>query len=237
MKKKCFLIVSVLVVVLAIAGCGSAPKTTVYDNSVLLEQSSTLVLVSTTVMNFNDKFVGTTPSWMAHNGGIKQMIIPAGTHTLSIYAEYPSSVGRILQIQYEPITFEFLPGHTCAVQKNSLTSNDGVRITDVTELLKEFVPNSNDSDASPIEGKWKTTKDKSEYIFSGNQFVTLYNGKYQFRGFFSIQNNIVHVESVVYYNKEKWDVYPMVGSYNLRFNGSTLARTTFSGDVLYKKVE
>ena len=234
--KKRLAIISVVLAALVIAGCSSAPK--VYDPSVPLERSSTLILVGTTVMNFNDKFVGTTPSWMGHNSlGPKQMIIPAGTHTLSIYAEYPSSVGRILQIEYQPITFEFLPGHTCAIQRNSITSNDGVRITDVTELLKEFVPNSNAPDASSVEGKWKTDKDKSEYIFSGNQFVTLYNGKYQFRGFFSIQDNKVQVFSVVYYNKGKWDVYPMVGSYNLRFNGSTLARTTFSGDVLYTKVE
>jgi outer membrane murein-binding lipoprotein Lpp len=238
--KKGFTVFSVILTVLLISGCSSAP--TVYDKSVPLEQSSNLILVSCTVMDFDGKFLALNSNWRAHSSlGSKQIIIPSGTHTFSVYAEYrQSGSGRILQVQYEPFHIEFLQGHTYAVQKNSLTSENGVRITDVTELLKEFVPNSSGSDALLLEGKWESNNDKDGYIFSGNQFVT-FSGKYQgLRGFFSIKDDKVHLTTLVYYNrgKEKWVVNFMAGSYALQFDGITLVRTTlFGGEALYKKSE
>jgi len=228
--------ISVVLAALLTAACTGAPK--IYDKSVPLEQSSTLILMSCTVMDFDGKFLALNPDWRGHNSlSPKQIIIPAGTHTFSIYAEY-SQASRILQVQYEPFRIDFLPGHTYAVQKKSLTSDNGVSITDVTELLKEFVQNSRGSDASLLEGKWESIKDKDGYIFSGNQFVT-FNGKnLGLRGFFSIKDDKVQLTTLVYHNKGNWYVNSLAGSYNLQFDGTTLARTTLGGGkALYKKAE
>jgi len=238
--KKLFLSVCLAVgLAIAITGCSSAPKVNVYDNSVPLEQSSTLILWGTTVMNFDGNFVGNKPSWIGHNGFRPlHIIIPAGKHTFNIYAEYVVGSGRILQVEYEPFTVDFLPGNTYAVQKKALTSDDGVSIIDITELIKEFTPNSGGENATPLEGKWVSNNIKEDYIFSGNQFVTVNNGNYGFRGFFTIKGNKVQMSNVVYYNKNKWDVYPMVGSYSLDYDGTTLTRTLLGNkEAVYKKSE
>jgi hypothetical protein len=234
--KKGFTVFSVILTVLLISGCSSAP--TVYDKSVPLEQSSTLILVSCTVMDFDGKFLVLDSNWRGHNSlGPKQIIIPSGTHTFSVYAEYSQS-SRILQVQYKPFTIEFFPGHTYAVQKNSSTSDEGVRITDITELLKEFVPNSSGSDALLLEGKWESDNGNFGYIFSGNQFITFYKKNQGLRGFFSIKDDKVYLTTLVYYYKGKWIVYSIAGSFVLQFDGTTLVSTTlFGGKTVYKKSE
>jgi len=46
------------------------------------------------------------------------------------------------------------------------------------------------------------------------------------------------MKNVVYYNKGKWDIYPMVGSYNLDYDGTTLTRTMLGNKkAVYKKAE
>jgi len=226
MKKK-IVIISMVLATLLIAGCSSAPK--VYDKSVPLEQSSTLVLYNTTVMNFDDKFVGITPSWMAHNGGTKEIIIPAGTHTLSIYAEYPGSVGRLQQVQYKPISYEFLPGRTYVILKNSLTSDEGVRITDLTEELPELVPDPTRTDASPFEGVWVNIKNAEDrLIFSGNEFMMIANTKTQpsWRGTFSYNNsNTVSLKGtavIAYIAKRKAWMTVSLDPRPFTYNGETL---------------
>jgi len=224
---------------IAFTGCASGSKATVYDESVPLEQSSTLIFVNVTVMTFNGETMGYKPSWMGHNSlSRKQVIIPAGNHTLSIYAEYASlNTGYKLDVEYA-ISQEFLAGHTYAVQKNGVNYGDGISLTDITELLKEFVPNSSGSDASILEGKWVSDNSKEEYIFSGNQFITVNNGKYGYRGFFSIEKDKINMAYLVNYSKGKWNVFLLASLTSLDFDGTTMTATGFGNKkIVFKKVE
>lgn len=227
---KRLLVFSVLLSVCVSTIFGAKP--TVYDKKVPMEQSSTLILVTCSVLMFDGKSMGFNKGWQAHNGFPKEVIIPAGTHTLSMYAEYIGA-GRISQVTYEPFTHEFLPGRIYAIQKNSITADKGVRMRDVTELFEEFVSNSGGSDASPIEGTWEF--DKQQLIFSGDQFITLNKGKNNTRGFFYIEDNTVYLPHILYYSGKKWKIYPLNMTGTAIFDGITLSSP--NGKQVFRKVE
>jgi hypothetical protein len=180
MKKKQFLIVSVLVAVLLIVGCSSTPKENVYDKSVPLEQSSKLIiLVNCSVLEFNGK--NTDINWHADNSILsKIMIIPAGTHSLKLYSRNMS-----YETVFDPITREFLPGHSYVVTAEGIGRSFKAAIVDQADLNYELVPDLTRENASPFEGTWVSIKNEGDrLIFSKKEFFAL-TKKAQLRGTFS----------------------------------------------------
>ena len=225
MKKKCLFIVSVLVMALVVAGCYSTPM--VYDSSVPLEESSTLEIGNGTVTGFNGK----NTFW-----DTKAVIIPAGTHTLTIR----NSEERGTSIEYGQVTmtYTFLPGHTYAV----FAPIEGGRIIgtiiDKVKFSEDLVPDPSSPDASRIEGKWKITDGKTtnEFTFAKNEYARFINGNYFSRGFFQIGGNSVSMTVGAFYNSKKdtWSVMTMpLSGGNLTYNGTSW----FLGKYELQKVE
>jgi hypothetical protein len=195
MKKKWGLIVSVLMTPLLIASCATAK---VYDKSVPLEQSSTLMLANVIINEFNGKKV----LWMD-----RSMIIPADTHSLRL----ANSENRGTSTEYGMVSmsYTFLAGHTYLVTAPISGGKIIGKITDFTRFYLDFpLPDTNNPDASPFEGEWVYPKNEnSRIIFVRDEWAMKYNGKYTARGLVS-QDGENALSMIAKYDakKEKWVV-------------------------------
>jgi hypothetical protein len=230
--KKRFGVISVLLAALLVAGCVGAPKTTIYDKSVPLEKSSTLIIsMGCSVIEFDGKST-LSPSWQAHNSGMKQMIIPAGTHTLKLYTEVVYS-GAKHMIGSEPMTLEFLQEHSyVAMAEADLGGSFIAVIIDQAELSRELIPDPTRADASPFEGVWVNVQNEEDrMIFSGNKYMVLSKTKGQFswRGTFSHNNGTITLNESAYETTLGWLPWPPSEARPIRFvyNGTTLKGRTF----------
>ena len=233
MKKNGFVDVLVSLVALLVVSCSSSPNVNVFDKSVPFEESSTLIIVGCSVFTFDGTSMRSNKDWQAHNSFPKQIIIPAGTHSLSVYAEY-SQGSTLLQVSSDPFSYDFLPGHSYVVRRNSTTSNKGVNVAEATGIFDEFVPNSGGSDASPLEGKWSNGNGKYQLFFSGNQFVTAIDGVYQMRGVFSIDDGTVYMPLLASYTRGKWIIDARNLTMTLTYNGTSLIGGN-AGQTVYNK--
>ena len=179
MKKKWLLVVSVLVAVLAVAGCSSTPK--VYDPSVPLDQSCTLVLDNDAgIIELNNKKVALMGS----------IIIPADHHNwIMRYKEKEFAGAQLTKItQYDIVmSYKFLPEHTYYVTATTSGCTATGQIKDITNLYLDFPsPDPTSPDASPIEGKWNFSADGKNtdvLVFVKNEYARIVNGTYFERGF------------------------------------------------------
>jgi outer membrane murein-binding lipoprotein Lpp len=195
MKKKRILTVSVVVVALLLAGCSSEPK--VYDKTVPMEQSSTLIQTDTGIIKFNEKKV----AWM------KSTIIPAGTHNFVLRFKDSKfdSTGQIVGLtQYDILmSYTFIAGHSYTITASASDGKATGRIEDITQMLSEFpVPDLDSPDASPFEGEWENPNGRICFVFSKNEYAMKLNGEYRIRGYISF-NDRKAVFSIVagYYAK------------------------------------
>jgi len=232
MKKCQKLILGVcLVIGLAIVftGCGSAP--TIFDKSVPLEQSSTIIINNYTYVSANIN--GKPVEWITTSFNKKEVVIPAGEHYFRIGTDTSRLEGIV------SVTHNFLPGHIYFVKAYILAGEIYGEIIDFTGLLGEFIPNSGGSNASPLEGTWRTQVLGKTYdlIFSGDQFVTIINGKYQWRGYFAIEGNNVTMPLTSEYYGKKWHI-GYTSSYTLRltYDGESLIGGN-QGQTIYRKIE
>jgi len=223
MKKYFKLIFGVcLAIGLAIAftGCSSAPKA--YDPSVPLEQSSTLRIVSCNVREFDGKFTGGGIAWGVMIGE-KQMIIPAGRHTLTLLSRSGRWESTIT------MTHDFIPGHTYTVSLESDTAKGA--ILDETELSRELVPNPASPNASQIEGVWIAANGE-KYIFANNgYFWTDKKGSFMHRGTFSLNGQKINLINQFSSFSGPW--YPGTGPFIIDFNGATIR----SGNRVFTRAE
>jgi len=225
MKKNGFLIVSLLVAALVVAGCYSKPM--VYDSSVPLEKSCTLEIGNGEIRTFNGK----KTFWAD-----KAVIIPAGTHTLGIY----NFEKRETKIEYGQVTmtYTFLPEHTYSIFAPIEGGIINGRIIDHAIFNIDLVPDPTSPDASRIEGKWKITDGKTtnEFTFAKNEYARFINGNYFSRGFIEINRNSVSMNVAAFYNSKKgtWDVLKgSLSGGNLTYNGTSW----FLGKYELQKVE
>jgi hypothetical protein len=235
--------ISVLLVALLIAGCSSTPKTTIYDKSVPLEQSSTLIIsAGCSVIEFDGKSTQFSTEWQAHNSlNAKRMIIPAGTHTLKLYAEVVYSGARHM-ISSELITREFLPEHSYAAAANANVGGSFIAvIIDQTALIPELKPDISRSDASPFEGNWVNIQNEEDrMIFSGNEYMVLSKtqGWATTRGTFSHNSGTVTLNISFYESKDGWMPWLIDLSPTFNYNGTTLKGKTFiKKDIEYKRAQ
>jgi len=209
---------------IAFTACSSAPV--VYDKSVPLEQSSTLIIKLGKITLFNGKKV----SWNGYNGFSwgQKFIIPAGTHEFILEFEQRSATGKAME-GVVTMKHEFLPGHSYNVLA-ALTSISGRNamgiIIDEEELQNELKPNSENPDASPFEGKWVDVKDEgNQLILCGSQYIRIYKGKNDIRGFFSYTKNSVYLHFLAKYAKGMWEIdegLMQFGGANYVYDGSSL---------------
>ena len=203
MKKKCLFIVSVLVAALAVAGCGSAPK--VYDKSVPMEQSSTLILNNDVgIIKFNDEKVALMGT----------IIIPADSHYWILrYKDRKDDGLRITGVtQYDiSMTYTFLPEHTYHVTATASGGNATGQVTDVTRFATDFpTPDTTNPNASPFEGEWVSVQtDRVGLIITKDEWASKLDGKYSNRGLVSYTGGNATLVTMAGYNakKEKWTVY------------------------------
>jgi hypothetical protein len=235
--KKNLSIVSVLLIALVIIGCSSGPK--VYDKSVSMEQSSTLIIHDCGIFKFNGE--NTNIDWKA--GGAlptRQVIIPAGSHELllsNIENEY-DGLGRVSRYKVHelPVSYKFLPGHTYLVTMPITTAKIRGIIIDVAVFDHDLVANPSGSDATPFEGKWANIDNEKVYfIFSGNEYATVSNNVNTSRGLFTFDDIGVTLYGLIIYNKGKWSFVKNndFGLTKLIFNGTSLSL----GKTVFKKVE
>jgi hypothetical protein len=199
MKKKWLLIVSVLVATLAVTSCGSAPK--VYDKTVPLEQSSTLILNDDVgIIKFNEEkaaLMGT-------------IIIPADSHSWILRFKDRKYDGAVVTgvTQYDiSMSYTFLPEHTYHV---TATANGG-QVTDVTKFTTDFpTPDTTNPNASPFEGEWVSVQtDRVGLLITKDEWASKLDGKYSNRGIVSYTGGNATLVTMAGYDakKGKWSVY------------------------------
>jgi uncharacterized protein YcfL len=237
--KKRFAIISVVLAVLLLAGCSSAPKAKVYDTSVPLEQSSTLIISeSCSVSEFNG--VKTGKDWSSFTTFTpveKQVVIPAGTHTLKLHYTYYVTTGSGWNLS-ATTTGQFLPGHIYVVAgyRDTLKSDARLFIFDETEYNRELAPNPASPNATQFEGIWVNTRDaEKRLVFADNQFFyTEKDGKVLSRGMFDINGQTVNFALEFSRDKKGYRWIPAKNERQewkqLEFNGTTL--TDISGSIL-----
>jgi len=211
MKNNFKLICGVLAIGLAIAfiGCSSAP--TVFDKSVPLEQSSTLRIMACNVREFDGEFTGGGIAWGVMIGE-KQMIIPAGRHTLTLLSRSGRWESTIT------MTHDFIPGHTYTVSLDSDTAKGA--ILDETELSRALVPNPASPNASQIEGVWIATNGE-KYIFADNGYFWINKkGDLMHRGTFSLNGQRIILINQFTSFFGPW--YPGTGQFIMDINGTTI---------------
>jgi len=205
MEKKCLFIVSVLVTALAVAGCGSAPSTPkVYDPSVPLEQSSTLMMSNNVgIIKFNDKNVALMGS----------IIIPADSHSWILrYKDREDDGLRVTGVtQYDiSMTYTFLPEHTYHVTATASGGNATGHVTDVTRFTVDLpTPDTTNPNASPFEGEWVGVQINRVLTITKDEWASKDNGKYSSRGLVSYNGKNATLLIMAAYDtkKGKWTVY------------------------------
>ncbi|MDR2922913.1 MAG: hypothetical protein LBU85_06195 [Treponema sp.] len=226
---------------IAFTGCSSAPSAPkVFDKTVPLEQSSTIQFQGCSIVRFDGKENYLSPMWSAHNSlGIKQVIIPAGTHVLSIYAESAGG-STIYQWESVPMSYEFLPGHTYAIGVQRSYSDFTALIIDHVQLNRELVPDTTRGNASPFEGVWESSSKKFQLIFAGDEYMLIYNGRGTFRGNFTYDKsgtNVILTQWGSYYSKEvPWFIYPSPIKVACSYDGTLLTYGTSTNDK-FRRVE
>jgi hypothetical protein len=226
MKKNWFSIISVALVALAV-GCSSGPK--VYDKTVPLEESSTLMPIGEVgVIQFNEKKV----AWM------KSTIIPDGNHVLILRYK---DIKENSVTQYDiPISHTFLAGHTYAVTATIIGGKATGQIMDATKCLLDIpLPNIDNQNDSQFEGEWVTLKNgKPGFTFAGDEWVKKnLNGQYEMRGVFLHDGINATLLTVAAYDVKKgewyYKDYGSFGSQTIAYNGTSLMYSF----IEYKKVE
>jgi len=228
---------SVMVLALGLVFTGCASKPTVYDASVPTEQSSTLKIKACWVKEFNGKETNWGSAF-----SMKQIIIPAGQHSLLIFNKFENNEGYQVVNYHDEILmhFEFLPNHTYLITMslNKINKRFTARIIDEASFGYDLVPDTSSPDATPLEGKWVNTKiEGNQLIFAKNEFIFITNGKYYGRGFFYFDGQDVSIPISAVYNKDKWvllDKEMEIGGYSrFTYDGTTL----ISGKIEFKKME
>lgn len=242
MNKNRFTILVLSLAVLLIAGCSSSTPA-VYDESVPQEERCTL-----TINNFLEvtHFDNDEVNWITSQFNRKQVTIPTGTHRLRVTTSAESTSGYgtgTLTITQQSGTVElvqeFLPGHEYFVIAFIDEGADKIAgvIVDDAQLDTELTPDPSSPAAAPFEGEWMNTAlNKYHLMFSGNQFATINNGKYQGRGYWVRQGNTVTMPLLFLYSKGKWTLAPSPNTIlTLFYNGT--AFTNQSGRIVYTKME
>ena len=230
--KKNFFVVGMAVMLLTFAvvfvGCSSSAPF-VYDTTVPPEQSSTLIINGCQVYKFN----GETMSLKNWNAGVgeKTVVIPAGTHTLEVWASQSSEGGTKLEYGKVEITHTFLPGKiylvTALIEGNSVKA----QITNVPSVPSgDLVPNPESPDASPFEGVW-ASNDGSQWVFAGNEWAIKVKGAENTRGSFTYNENTVTVNIYYQFFMGKWQSGSF--SYKFTYDGTTLKY----GNTVLKRAE
>jgi hypothetical protein len=206
-----------LTIVMAFISCSSAPA--VYDASVPLEKSSTLIIIQCQVGYFDGK--KTDGKWNA-SMGTKKVVIPMGDHTLKMYNAQQS--GSYLETGNIEINYDFLPGHTYIVIAPI------VNRTIVGRIMEEIIiPDTSNTNATPFEGKWENTKDeRQQFIFAGNEFMSFFQGTVSSRGSFSYKDNKLSVDIWAFFSLKKWRVV----NQDLIDLGATKFSLTHNGTLL-----
>lgn len=202
MKNYLKLVLSVCLAIglaIAFAGCSSSPI--VYDKSVPTEESSILRITNCAVTEFNGIKLGA--QWNSPLG-VKLVQIPAGRHSLQVYQKgggYGYETWNTVDL-----TYTFLPGHTYLVFLGTVDMGADLVLFDIT--LTEAEPKSDLSSpvATQFEGMWINEKDNQQWMFFGNEFVTINKGNYVLRGKFSFKSGNIQASATHTYNKGKWDL-------------------------------
>jgi len=223
------LIVSVVMVMLAVTGCSSGPK--VYDKSVPMEKSCTLVITSDVgIVKFNEEKV----AWMG------TVIIPADLHSWILrYKELEfDGIGRITGATQHDISmvYTFLPEHTYMVAATSSNGKVTGQIMDITSLNIDLPsPDPMNANASPFEGEWEQIKnEKIHLIIAKDEWITKAYEKYSARGFVSYNGENANLTIFALYDtkKEKWNIAKKIGSMEVTLKDGNLNLAGY----LYKKI-
>lgn len=218
--KKGIVIISVVLATLFVVGCGSAPSApAIYDSSVPLEQSSTIAFTGR-IIEFDGQSTVLSSQWNA-GLGVKQIIIPAGRHTLEFYSEAVS--GNTLYQTGNTVTYEFLPGHTYAAGAQK-SGNTFIPVIFDTANIRE--PDTTIANASPFEGIWESSDKKHQIVFAGDEFIQSSNGVGQRRGTFTYNSSTSTISFLilgVYRNKDfPWVVFAIRNVYPDTYDGTIL---------------
>ena len=219
------LLVSLLAFGLVFVGCSSAPSVYVFDESVALEQSSTVLFNQAyqRILSVNGK---KTPSDWEKSLRSKSLQIPAGEHTLEVYCadsnsnydgSFTHSSGTVAA------SFTFLPGHTYFLVAPIKNGKINLQLIDMAVLNNELLPDPENPEATPFEGKWVNTKDSGQYlIFAEDEFlISINDGKIAYRGFFAYDNRRVYITRYFRYAENKWKPYGPEDS-TLSYNGDVM---------------
>jgi len=216
---------------MVLAGCASKPF--VYDESVLPENSSTLVIKECQIVEFDGKKVDL--NWNA-GVGEKTVIIPAGTHTLDIWASASSNMGTKLEYGNVEMTHTFLPGRSYLILAKVDDGMINGQIVNIPSIGSDLVPNI-ENPATPLEGFWKNTADDSQlWIFANNEFMIKKNGDYVSCGTFVYKGNSVTVYYSFRFTNRKWVSFHNSISINFNYSDKKLVYNgkEYQGTTLIK---
>lgn len=188
---------------------------TIYDKSVPLEQSCTLVIQLCAITKFN----GVNVNW---NGlaGKKMVQIPAGQHNIQVYqkgVDYENTVDG---------TFTFLPEYIYVVYLGTYHQGMPFRLIGgpkpVGEIRQnDLVPDPESPDATPIEGMWELKKQGRVFIFAKNEFIVKIGGQNRFRGFFIFDGKTITTSVLYRYKNGKW-VENFLGVETMEYSGQKI---------------
>jgi hypothetical protein len=200
MKKKNLFGISLLLVLLSSAAYGRGP--TVYDKKVPLEESCTLRIFNCFVTEFDGKRTGS--AWWSEMG-TKEMIIPAGNHTLQIHTKngglgnFDGNFGFIETFRTGDFSRDFQAGRTYLVSGGS--SGNGL-VVDVTLSQEDPVPDPSSPNATPFEGEWHCASRGWMLTFCGNEYILNRGSKGRDRGRFGYNDTEVILFPFVFYNAQ-----------------------------------
>jgi len=234
----------VLSFVVVFVACGSSAPY-LYDDTVPLEQSSTLIIGGCQVNKFNETKVSSGPNagkWNAAATGDKTVIIPAGVHTLDLWNTGGGGIGNV------EVTHTFLAGHTYNVSARIDGGTITGQITDVTKYTTDVpTPDTTNQNASPFEGKWVSVQtDRVGLVIAKDEWASILDGKYSNRGLVLYNGENATLLTMAGYDakKGKWTVYSpstlqeiqshSFGSQKAVMRGNTLI---VNGKFEYRRVE
>jgi hypothetical protein len=225
--KKRIGIISMLLTALLIAGCSSGPM--VYDKSVPLEKSSTLILRQCAITEFNGVKTGVSMNGLA---GQKQVQIPAGKHRIQVHQK-GGGVGYETWNTVDT-TYDFLPGYIYVIFLGTVDMGSKLSIVGAPKftgkvIQNELKPDPASPNASPIEGTWEYRKG-NVFIFANNEFIWRFGGGNKFRGVFSIEENTITLPLFFEYKGGKW-VEKFGGIFTMDYSGQEIK---FVGKTLKK---
>ena len=198
---------------MSFVGCSSSP--TVYDSSIPREQRATLTVSASFITSFN----GVAVNW-GRPMASQVVEIPAGTHNLTLSNSVDD--GRRVQSGSVDVVHTFLPGHSYLVSAPIMFGTIYARIFSETELNRDLVPNTNNPNATPLEGRWISADGNIQLTFENDQ-VSFVNRSVRYRGTFTFNTDSVNLSfDFLKSGNMRWQMLINPMRQNMEYNGDII---------------